>query len=171
MKNRAFTLIELLVVVLIIGILAAIAVPKYQEAVDRSQLSEAILMARNIKNQQELFYLQNGRYAQDCVELNADFPAGIEKKGNNFYLNKGSYYVFYHCNNGNVDVSISLRDNPSSSKASFLAGINIYFDQGLSKSNQKYKGKMYCFSNFNDKWVQICKDLGKEKRSDKSYWL
>ena len=76
MKNQAFTLVELLVVVLIIGILAAIAVPQYQKAVDKARAAEAITILKNITDAQEVYYLANGEYTDDLenldIKLNLD---------------------------------------------------------------------------------------------------
>ena len=63
MKSQGFTLIELLVVVLIIGILAAIALPKYKESVERSIMQEAITNLRAIARANDVFFLSNDRYA------------------------------------------------------------------------------------------------------------
>ena len=61
MKNKkAFTLIELLVVVLIIGILAAIALPKYELAVEKSRLAEALTMVSSLQKAMDVYVLENG---------------------------------------------------------------------------------------------------------------
>ena len=75
-----FTLIELLVVVLIIGILAAVAVPQYKFAVTKSRYATLKNLTHSIAQAEEVYYLANNRYATDFEELSVEMPAG--KKDN-----------------------------------------------------------------------------------------
>ncbi len=74
MKNlrKGFTLIELLVVVLIIGILAAMGIPQYFKAVERSRVSEATNVFSNIKNSQERFLSRRGIYSNNWDDLDIE---------------------------------------------------------------------------------------------------
>ena len=73
-RHRAgFTLIELLVVVLIIGILAAVAVPQYQKAVRRARAAEAAVWVKRIVDAEQEYYLANGRYTGNIEALNLDY--------------------------------------------------------------------------------------------------
>jgi len=71
---KAFTLIELLVVVLIIGILAAVALPQYQKAVEKSKAAQALTMAKSIYHAMEAYHLANGVYPQSFSELSLEIP-------------------------------------------------------------------------------------------------
>ena len=60
--KKAFTLIELLVVVLIIGILAAIALPQYTKAVKRSRGTQIVTLGRSLADAANRYYLEHGSY-------------------------------------------------------------------------------------------------------------
>ncbi len=75
-----FTLIELLVVVLIIGILAAVALPQYQKAVAKSRFASIKPIAKSIKDAQEIYFETYGQYAttSNLSELDIDYPADTD---------------------------------------------------------------------------------------------
>lgn len=85
-NNKGFTLIELLVVVLILGILAAMALPQYFKAVERSRMSEAVTLLANIAQAQQRKYLQINKYTTSYTALDVA-PKGAT---GTTYCTKGS---------------------------------------------------------------------------------
>ena len=73
-KNAGFTLIELLVVVLIIGILAAVAVPQYQKAVEKSRISALFPIARAVETAQKAYYMATGSFSNEMSNLDISVP-------------------------------------------------------------------------------------------------
>ena len=73
--TKAFTLIELLVVVLIIGVLAAVALPQYKRSVVKARTATVLGLLKNVAEAQEVYYMHNGQYAPKFSDLDIDLPA------------------------------------------------------------------------------------------------
>ncbi len=74
--RKGFTLIELLVVVLIIGLLAAVAVPQYRLAVEKTKASTMLSILKSLDSAQKIFEQAHGNYATTFDELDVEIPSG-----------------------------------------------------------------------------------------------
>ena len=95
-NNKGFTLIELLVVVLIIGILAAIALPQYRAAVGKARFAALIPVVDGYKKAVESYYLTHGEYPTEGSGSN---PLGLDILPTNCDSNTDTSQAQY-CGNG-----------------------------------------------------------------------
>ncbi|HHK0772476.1 TPA: pilin, partial [Neisseria gonorrhoeae] len=77
--QKGFTLIELMIVIAIVGILAAVALPAYQDYTARAQVSEAILLAEGQKSAVTEYYLNHGKWPEN--NTSAGVASASEIKG------------------------------------------------------------------------------------------
>ncbi|MGB2579060.1 prepilin-type N-terminal cleavage/methylation domain-containing protein [Elusimicrobium simillimum] len=151
--KKGFTLIELLVVVLIIGILAAIALPQYTKAVEKSRVAEALLNNKNILDAMQRYVLAQGlpstnTHGKAMVDnLDIDISGGSwDSDNSSLYTTKNFYYTM-SCSSGGCGVS-AFRSR---------GGQNIYMIEDSINSDGTFDKRCYTYET--DIGQGICKQL------------
>ena len=126
-----FTLIELLVVVLIIGILAAVAVPQYQKAVEKSKAAQGIALVKSFAQAAEAYHLANGTYVADADMEALDVGLSDDQKTKllcaNLYngcTNPGDWAISFLQSSGRQGV-IAIRTSGKYAGAGFAIFQNV----------------------------------------------
>ncbi len=150
--KKGFTLIEILVVVLIIGILAAIAVPQYQKATLKSRTIQARATLASLKEAQEAFYMTNMHYTTNIKELDINIDENLIFTDTPDE-NRPNQYMFRCPNSGQGCQAKAANVN--------LPHLEYHGGETIKGYPKGHENKFWCFTNGNktDLAEEICKEL------------
>lgn len=162
MKNKGFTLLELLVVALIIGILAAIAVPQYKLTVDKTTFTKYQSLVSSLRDAYNEYVIIHGTGTQNFSDLSFTLPSNFKKSYNGWYYNCSSSHDMFCC------ISKEREDqNPNilCGKKEF-AYIEILFNKQLEPKKWHF---CYALTN-NTRANRLCKSIGKLSKKNINSW-
>ena len=154
-NKKGFTLLELLVVVLIIGILAAIALPQYQLAIDKTKFANLQEMASSIKKAYKHYFLIHNTATKNFDDLDLDFPStAIKYNGSD-----------YNCLTFD-DMFCCMSKAYSQATGDIFCGKNdlsFLVDERIFNFNYVDANKRYCYALLNNKRAnRLCESVGKK---------
>ena len=130
--NKGFSLVELMVVVAIIGILSAIAVPKFQQFKSKAIRSEAVSSLTMINTLEQLYYTDNDAFTTNQASIGFALPAGAR-------------YGYAIALAGNGFTATATSASPLCPAAGTVVDVVTITDQGLiASTNAGYDAASIC---------------------------
>jgi len=154
--KKGFTLLELLVVVLIIGILAAIALPQYQYAVDKTKFAKLQSSAKSIADAYQRYHLATNDYPNDMNVLDIDLPGDYTETNPIQDVNCRTYQDFYCC---------MLKPRLNGSYGDIICGQNDYsfvYHRRIFDHDESVVFEQHCRAKQDNKRAEkLCENFGK----------
>ncbi|WP_424246140.1 prepilin-type N-terminal cleavage/methylation domain-containing protein [Elusimicrobium posterum] len=166
LNNRAFTLIELLVVVLIIGILAAIALPQYTKAVEKSRAAEGVTLIKSFGEAEKIYHMETDKSVTSIADID-NLVLGFSKLeasvADTARCKKFGSKNFEICVNNNV---VWFERVSNDTRMGYY--ISMYHQDSAASGGGREIGVPYCCGR-NTFGANVCKSIGSKEELDIGY--